>query len=65
MTRTWFPVQVDGTENEHEKLDVEGFPTLLLFPAGKNGTFVTFEGDYRGLKVRCRHIQQVDDSNNT
>lgn len=58
------PLQVDGTENEHEKLDVEGFPTLLLFPAGKNGTFVTFEGDYRGLKVRYRHILKLKTTTN-
>ena len=38
--------------NEHEKLEIEGFPTLLLFPAGKNGTFVTFEAEDRSLKVR-------------
>lgn len=26
--------KMDGTTNEHEKVNVRGFPTLLFFPAG-------------------------------
>ena len=42
---------MDATANEHEKLDIKGFPTVLLFPAGKGGDFVTFDGGDRSLKV--------------
>ena len=27
--------KVDGTENEHPALEVEGFPSILFFPAEK------------------------------
>lgn len=42
--------QIDGTTNEHGKLKVEGFPTILFFPAGKDQTPIPYDGG-RNLKV--------------
>jgi protein disulfide-isomerase A1 len=44
--------KIDGTENEHKLLKVEGYPTILLFPAGEDKTPIPFEGGSRDLKVR-------------
>lgn len=44
-------VQIDATANEHAALAVEGFPTILLFPAGsKDKKPIQYSGD-RSLKV--------------
>ena len=43
--------QMDATANEHAALQVKGFPTILMFPAGSSDkTPVTFETD-RSLKA--------------
>jgi len=42
----------DGTENEHPDIEVEGFPSLFLFPAEKGAKPISFEGGDRSLKVR-------------
>lgn len=43
--------QIEATANEHEKLNVEGFPTLLFFPASNKGESVAYDGADRSLKV--------------
>ena len=42
---------MDGTGNEHENVTVEGFPSILLFPAGKGAQPVAYEESDRSLKV--------------
>ncbi len=44
---------MDGTENEHPDVDVKGFPTIILFPAGKDAAPIPYEGGDRSLKVRA------------
>eukprot|EP00475_Leptophrys_vorax_P013148 TRINITY_DN19507_c0_g1_i1.p1 TRINITY_DN19507_c0_g1~~TRINITY_DN19507_c0_g1_i1.p1 ORF type:complete len:596 (+),score=103.00 TRINITY_DN19507_c0_g1_i1:108-1790(+) len=36
--------KMDGTANEYPGLDVEGFPTILFYPAGKKSSPVTVQG---------------------
>jgi hypothetical protein len=36
---------MDGTENEAEGLKLEGFPTLLFYPANNKKEPVEFTGD--------------------
>lgn len=43
--------QLDGTGNEHEKITIESFPTLLFWPANKTGEFVTFNDGRPTLRV--------------
>lgn len=44
--------QIDGTANENQAMQVEGFPTILMYPAGSsNKTAVQYKGD-RNLKVQ-------------
>lgn len=48
--------KMDGTANEHEKVNVRGFPTLLFFPAGAKGSPVS-NGSVlvtSGCRVKCR-----------
>ena len=48
--------KLDGTANEHEVLgSVEGFPHLVLFPAGADAQPVPYPGD-RSIKVRGLQI---------
>lgn len=42
--------KMDGTENEHAKVDVQGFPTLLFFPAGEDKQPIVYSGG-RDLQV--------------
>ncbi|KXZ47594.1 hypothetical protein GPECTOR_34g753 [Gonium pectorale] len=49
--------KMDGTENEHPDIDVKGFPTIILFPAGEDSTPVTFEGGDRSLKALTKFIK--------
>lgn len=39
--------KMDGTKNEHGRVKIEGFPTLLLFPAGKKSGDPIPAGAYR------------------
>jgi protein disulfide-isomerase A1 len=39
--------KMDGTKNEHGRVKIEGFPTLLLFPAGKKSEEPIPAGSYR------------------
>mmetsp|Transcript_13651 Transcript_13651/g.44912 ORF Transcript_13651/g.44912 Transcript_13651/m.44912 type:complete len:531 (-) Transcript_13651:554-2146(-) len=48
--------KLDGTANEHPKLEVEGFPTLYFFPSGSD-EMVPFEGE-RTLKGMTKFIKQ-------
>ncbi len=41
--------KMDGTENEHPALDVQGFPSLFFIPAGGNEV-LPYDGD-NTLKV--------------
>ena len=42
---------MDGTTNEHADLQIQGFPHLVLFPAGPDAQPVPYDGD-RSLKVQ-------------
>jgi protein disulfide-isomerase A1 len=48
--------KMDGTANEHEKVNVRGFPTLLFFPAGAKGSPVSSRLGFGApvCRVRCR-----------
>ena len=43
--------KMDGTTNEHTDLQIQGFPHLVLFPAGPDAQPVPYDGD-RSLKVQ-------------
>ena len=49
--------KMDGTANEHSKISVSGFPTLLFFPARENAEPIVFEGD-RTLKAFTKFIKE-------
>lgn len=48
--------QFDGTANEHEKLEIKGFPTVLFYPAGSS-TPITYEGE-RTIKDLTKFIKK-------
>lgn len=50
--------KMDGTANEHRDIEVQGFPTLLFFPAEKNAEPVPFEGGDRSLKALTKFIKE-------
>jgi protein disulfide-isomerase A1 len=37
--------KIDATTNEHSSLNIEGFPTILMFKPGQKNEPVTYEGD--------------------
>jgi protein disulfide-isomerase A1 len=39
--------KMDGTKNEHGRIKIEGFPTVLFFPAGKKSEEPISAGNYR------------------
>jgi protein disulfide-isomerase A1 len=39
--------KMDGTKNEHGRVKVEGFPTIMFFPAGKKAEEPISAGSYR------------------
>lgn len=49
--------KMDGTENEHPELEVQGFPTILFFPAEENASAVTYSGG-RELKDFTKFIKE-------
>ncbi|KIZ05381.1 protein disulfide isomerase 1 [Monoraphidium neglectum] len=49
---------MDGTENEHGDVEVKGFPTILLFPAGKGAKPITFDGGDRSLKALTKFLKK-------
>jgi protein disulfide-isomerase A1 len=49
--------KIDGTTNEHGKIKVEGFPTIMFFPAGKDKTPITYE-DGRTLKELTKFVKK-------
>lgn len=44
--------KMDGTANEHRDIEVQGFPTIMFFPAEEDAKPVPFEGGDRSLKVK-------------
>lgn len=47
--------KMDGTENEHPDLVIQGFPTIFFVPAGTR-KFIEYKDEARGVKVsgnRC------------
>lgn len=46
--------KMDGTTNEHPSTPVEGFPSIMFFPAEKDAEPVAFDSSDRSLKVRPR-----------
>lgn len=49
--------KMDGSENEHESIDVKGYPTLIFFPAGGKEQ-VKYESGERDLKTLTKFIKQ-------
>ncbi|CAL9736419.1 protein disulfide-isomerase [Monosporozyma servazzii] len=37
--------EVDATANDISSVDIEGFPTIVLYPAGKDNEPITYQGD--------------------
>eukprot|EP00243_Klebsormidium_subtile_P010032 TRINITY_DN5233_c0_g1_i1.p1 TRINITY_DN5233_c0_g1~~TRINITY_DN5233_c0_g1_i1.p1 ORF type:complete len:536 (+),score=213.29 TRINITY_DN5233_c0_g1_i1:98-1705(+) len=50
--------KMDGTTNEHEKVNVRGFPTLLFFPAGAKETPLNVEVKDRTVKAFTDYIKE-------
>ncbi|GMH36269.1 hypothetical protein BSKO_04137 [Bryopsis sp. KO-2023] len=63
--------KMDGTENEHKEIDIQGFPTILFFPAEKKKEEgakddeedeatapVVFQGGDRSLKALTKFIKE-------
>jgi protein disulfide-isomerase A1 len=50
--------KMDGTENEHPDVDVKGFPTIILFPAGKGAAPIPYEGGDRSLKSLTKFLKK-------
>jgi protein disulfide-isomerase A1 len=50
--------KMDGTANEHEKVNVRGFPTLLFFPAGAKGSPLSVETSDRTVKAFTEYIKE-------
>nr|QKY15211.1 protein disulfide isomerase 1 (PDI1) [Polytomella parva] len=50
--------KMDGTENEHPDVEVKGFPTILLFPAGQNKQPIAFSGGERNIASLTKFIKQ-------
>ncbi len=49
--------KMDGTENEVPDLEVQGYPTLMFFPAEKNAEAIKFDGA-RELKDLTKFIKE-------
>jgi len=49
--------KMDGTENEHPDVTVQGYPTILFFPATKDGASISHEGE-RTLAGLTKFIQE-------
>jgi len=49
--------KLDGTANEHPDLDVQGFPTLVFYPAAEGAEPVPYSGE-RNLKEMTKFIKE-------
>lgn len=49
--------KMDGTENEHPDVTVQGYPTILFFPAAKDAASISHEGE-RTLAGLTKFIQE-------
>jgi protein disulfide-isomerase A1 len=49
--------KMDGTTNEHEKVQAQGFPTLMFFPAGQD-TAIPYNGG-RDLKDLTKFVKET------
>eukprot|EP00210_Caulerpa_lentillifera_P002792 g2667.t1 len=49
--------KMDGTENEHADVQIQGFPTLFLFPAGEETQKITYEESERTLLSLTKFIK--------
>jgi thiol-disulfide isomerase/thioredoxin len=45
------PKQMDGTANEAEGLKLEGFPTMMFYPANGKGEPIEFSGGERTVRL--------------
>jgi len=50
--------KMDGSENEVPELEVQGYPTLLFFPAEKNAEGITYDEGARELKDMTKFIKK-------
>lgn len=50
--------KMDGTENEVPDLEVQGYPTLLFFPAEKNAEAIAYDEGGRELKDLTKFIKK-------
>ncbi|CAD7697735.1 unnamed protein product [Ostreobium quekettii] len=51
--------KMDGTANEHKEVEVEGFPTILFFPAKEGCESIPFESGDRTLLGLTKFIKSV------
>lgn len=49
--------KMDGTENEHPDVTVQGYPTILFFPAAKDAASISHDGE-RTLAGLTKFIQE-------
>ncbi|KAG7671716.1 hypothetical protein Ndes2526B_g07391 [Nannochloris sp. 'desiccata'] len=50
--------KMDGTENEVPELEIQGYPTLLFFPAEKNAEAIKYDEGARELKDLTKFIKK-------
>lgn len=50
--------KMDGTANEHKDVEVQGFPTLLFYPAKEGAAAIPFESGDRDLKTLTKFIKK-------
>jgi len=50
--------KMDGTANEHKDVEIQGFPTILFFPAKDGVEAISFDSGERTLKTLTKFIKQ-------
>lgn len=50
--------KMDGTANEHKDVEIQGFPTLLFFPAKDGAEAISFDSGDRTLKTLTKFIKE-------
>lgn len=50
--------KMDGTENEHKEIEVQGFPSIFFFPAEEGAKSIAYEGGDRSLLSLTKFIKK-------